>query len=132
MSFSQPHWILQALLLKLHSADRHGVQHLLPAVLWPPCKQTFWFTWDLQVSICCLRCDFFFFRIHSSLLPMISCGSGWRSTQWWTSSRFRPCLYQCTWTGVGLVRQFAFNLEAFIFKTLQPVAPSSGLSGSHR
>lgn len=40
----------------------------------------------------------------SLLLPMTSCGSGWRWTQWWTSSRCLQCLCLCTWTGVGSVR----------------------------
>ena len=40
-------------------------------------------------------------NVPSSSLPTTSCGSGWRSTPWWTSS---PCLQSScpsTWTGVG-------------------------------
>lgn len=129
VSFSQPHWVLQKLLFGFHAADRHGVQHLLPAVFWPPSKQTFWLTSsDLQMFI--HRLTFVWFSVRSSSPPTTSCGSGWRSTQWWTSSRFPRCLYQCTWTGVGLVRLSILWHFFFFFFTPQPVAPPGGRSGS--
>ena len=41
--------------------------------------------------------------LSSSSRPTISCGSGWRSTLWWTSSPCPPCLSPYTWTEVGSV-----------------------------
>lgn len=46
---------------------------------------------------------FSFLCVLSSSQPMISCGSGWRWTRWWTSSLCRQCLCQCIWTGAGWV-----------------------------
>lgn len=44
---------------------------------------------------------------------MISCGSGWRSTQLWTSSLFLLSSYLSTWTGAGWVRTNLFLLLHF-------------------
>lgn len=101
--------VVSELLQRLHAADRHGVQHLLPAVLWPSCKRNcklIAFTLEsMLVEIVSVTCDhFLLFFLNSLLLPMTSCGSGWRWTRWWTSSRFLRCLCRSTWTGAGSVR----------------------------
>lgn len=49
---------------------------------------------------------------------MISCGSGWRSTLWSTSSLFPPFLSPSTWTEAGLV-----SLDKYAEWTLGALLP---------
>lgn len=109
LCLSQSDRVVSELLQRLHAADRHGVQHLLPAVLWPPCKPNrrhIAFTLEsMHAKNCqCHLWPFLTIFLNSLLLPMTSCGSGWRWTRWWTSSRFLRCLCRSTWTGAGSVR----------------------------
>lgn len=114
LCLSQSYRVLPELLQGLHFADRHGVQHLFPALLWPSCKQNLK-NYELTVILGIMRNLLFvlcllliitcpFILWNSLLLPTTSFGSGWRWTRWWTSSRFLRSLCRCTWTGAGLVR----------------------------
>lgn len=98
---SQPDRVLSELLRRLHAADRHGVQRLLLAVLWPAGKSDSNRPLICVIKLCVSPLTL---NLHSSLLPMTSCGSGWRWTRWWISSRFLRCLCPSTWTGAGSVR----------------------------
>ncbi len=61
---------------------------------------------------------------------MISCGSGWRWTQWWTSSQYRPCLCQCIWTGAGWVSLQTLLTLFSSWPSCQSLQPRAAVTGA--
>lgn len=61
---------------------------------------------------------------------MISCGSGWRWTQWWISSPYRPCLCQFIWTGAGWVSLQTLSLFLSFWPSCQSLNPRAVVTGT--